>query len=154
MQQRLYDDQSSLRLILLGNLNFNMSLLCLYVLNSSTSEQAKNVRQMVLGEHHYHLTFFEIFRYGIILSKKPFEMESLFRCWAAEFSILLNIVIVLILDQKHVASCSTLRDVDWLNFVSNTLTKLEILWSSIPIQYEAVCTCLYQVMDKISTSNW
>ena len=78
MQQRLYDDQSSLRLILLGNLNFNMSLLCLYVLNSSTSEQAKNVRQMVLGEHHYHLTFFEIFRYGIILSKKPFQIgESL-----------------------------------------------------------------------------
>ena len=76
MQQRLYDDQSSLRLILLGNLNFNMSLLCLYVLNSSTSEQAKNVRQMVLGEY-YHLNFFEIFRYGIILSKKPFEIGSL-----------------------------------------------------------------------------
>ena len=65
-QQRLYDDQSSLRLILLGNLNFNMSLLCLCVLNSSTSEQAKNVRQMVLRESSLSLNFFLKFS-GMVL---------------------------------------------------------------------------------------
>ena len=151
-QQRLYDDQSSLRLILLGNLNFNMSLLCLCVLNSSTSEQAKNVRQMVLGRAHNHLTFFWNFPVWYYFVKETISN------WGVSLDVLNSCnrdsnfywIRPCLLNFERYVDFSLGYEFIYHIFFDNVGNSIELN----SMRYKAVWTCLYQVMDKISTSNW